>query len=301
MPALDPAKIPLDGPHLIEASAGTGKTYTIATLFVRLVLERELPVDRILVVTFTEAAAAELRDRIRRRLRDTLWLCNESEGSDAAAGDPVLRAILDGRTDRREQDRERLAVAIRTFDEVAISTIHGFCHRVLHDSAFETGVGFDTELVPNQQPPARPVRPRLLGPRNLPRRPDVRRAPAASPGEPQRLDAIGQPRRRHAARTVAALEDAGRRPSRRRPVPRGLRTRPSALASRRRRDPPDAPGPPRAAQDPLPEVRHPRLVSDPHRVLPGAGPRGFAGLRSAREVCQPVVEEVDPQGIRASR
>ena len=125
---LDPHTLPLRGTHLVEASAGTGKTYAIATLFVRLVAELGHPVDRILVVTFTEAAAAELRDRIRRRLREAR--ARTEEGLAA----------------------RRLDLAIRTFDEASISTIHGFCHRVLHDSAFETGVAFDTELVANQQP-----------------------------------------------------------------------------------------------------------------------------------------------------
>ena len=68
---LDPISIPLQGINLIEASAGTGKTYTITTLFIRLILEKNLLVNRILVVTFTEAATEELRDRIRRRLDDT--------------------------------------------------------------------------------------------------------------------------------------------------------------------------------------------------------------------------------------
>jgi exodeoxyribonuclease V beta subunit len=72
MKRLDPLALPLSGTKLIEASAGTGKTYTITTLFLRLLLERGLSVDRILVVTFTNAAAAELRQRIRRRLRETL-------------------------------------------------------------------------------------------------------------------------------------------------------------------------------------------------------------------------------------
>jgi exodeoxyribonuclease V beta subunit len=127
---LDPLAVALRGTHLVEASAGTGKTHAIATLYVRLVAELGHAVDRILVVTFTEAAAAELRDRIRKRLR-------------------AARAALD---DAAALPARRLDLAIRTFDEAAISTIHGFCHRVLHDSAFETGVAFDTELVANQQP-----------------------------------------------------------------------------------------------------------------------------------------------------
>ena len=61
---------PLDGTTLIEASAGTGKTYTLTGLFVRLLLEKNLTVDQILVVTFTDAATEELRERIRKRLSD---------------------------------------------------------------------------------------------------------------------------------------------------------------------------------------------------------------------------------------
>lgn len=144
---LDPLALPLRGPHLIEASAGTGKTYTIATLFVRLVVERDMGVGEILVVTFTEAAAAELRDRIRGRLHDT---------ARALAGegppDPGMATWFARREAHREADLRRVQAALRAFDEAAISTIHGFCHRVLHDAAFETGTAFDTELIANQQP-----------------------------------------------------------------------------------------------------------------------------------------------------
>ncbi len=144
---LDPFGLPLRGPHLIEASAGTGKTYTIATLFVRLVVERGLRVDEILVVTFTEAAAAELRDRIRTRLQDTAAVLRGT-----ASPDPAMAAWFEGRADSRDEDLLRVRGAVRSFDEAAISTIHGFCHRVLHDAAFETGTAFDTELIANQQP-----------------------------------------------------------------------------------------------------------------------------------------------------
>ncbi len=147
MKALDPIAMPLRGPHLIEASAGTGKTYTIATLCVRLVVERGLGVGEILVVTFTEAAAAELRDRIRARLSDTAAVLRGE-----AEADPGMAAWFERRTGTREEDLRRVQAALRGFDEAAISTIHGFCHRVLHDAAFETGTAFDTELIANQQP-----------------------------------------------------------------------------------------------------------------------------------------------------
>ena len=68
MQALDPSTLPLTGQQLIEASAGTGKTYTISSLYLRLILEKHLSIDEILVVTFTQAATEELRERIRQRL-----------------------------------------------------------------------------------------------------------------------------------------------------------------------------------------------------------------------------------------
>ncbi|THB74242.1 MAG: hypothetical protein D3926_22405, partial [Desulfobacteraceae bacterium] len=84
MKVLDPYDIPLNQACLIEASAGTGKTYTIATLYIRLLCEGYIP-DNILVVTFTEAAAAELKIRIRQRLHDCL----------TGRADPDLQAHMD--------------------------------------------------------------------------------------------------------------------------------------------------------------------------------------------------------------
>ncbi|ALC16835.1 DNA helicase/exodeoxyribonuclease V, beta subunit [Desulfuromonas soudanensis] len=139
---------PITGRHLIEASAGTGKTFTIAGLFVRLVLERRLAVKEILVVTFTEAATEELRDRIRRRLREALTALVAGESAD-----PFLGALL-GKIPKTEEDasREVLRQALNAFDEAAIHTIHGFCQRVLSESAFESGSLFDTELVIDERP-----------------------------------------------------------------------------------------------------------------------------------------------------
>ena len=88
MQPLDPLTIPLSGRRLLEASAGTGKTWTLALLFLRLVLERRLGVDQILVVTFTRAATGELRDRIRARVREAL------DALDGATADPQLAALL---------------------------------------------------------------------------------------------------------------------------------------------------------------------------------------------------------------
>ena len=141
---------PLKGTNLIEASAGTGKTYAITGLFLRLVLEKNLPINEILVVTFTEAATEELKDRIRTKLRraiETFKLLNHSTGN---SEDAFLCDLL-----KRAKDPKtalaRLTEGLRDFDKAAIFTIHGFSRRVLHENAFETGSLFDTELVTEQE------------------------------------------------------------------------------------------------------------------------------------------------------
>jgi exodeoxyribonuclease V beta subunit len=144
---LDILEEPLDGFRLIEASAGTGKTHTLADLYLRLVLEGGRTVDRILVVTFTVAATAELRDRIRTRLE----AAREAFLAGAPAGprDDVLAGLL-ARSPERAAAARRLAQAVQGFDEAAILTIHGFCQRVLRESAFESGQPFEAELVPDE-------------------------------------------------------------------------------------------------------------------------------------------------------
>ncbi|VFQ46631.1 exodeoxyribonuclease V subunit beta [Desulfoluna butyratoxydans] len=138
---LDLSATPLSGRNLIEASAGTGKTYTIAALYLRLVVEEKISVDRILVVTFTEAATQELAERIRGRLREALSFL---EG--APHEDPFYATLFSEKEGRGEA-AGRLRAALRNFDEAAIFTIHGFCRRLLSDHAFETGSPLDMELV----------------------------------------------------------------------------------------------------------------------------------------------------------
>ncbi len=148
MKPLEPLGLPLEGLVLIEASAGTGKTYTISTLYLRLLLERGLEVDGILVVTFTQAATEELRDRIRRRVAQALeWLAGDPEAH--RDEDPVLVDLLLALPDR-EATRSTLADALTRMDEAAIHTIHGFCQRVLQDHAFESGAAFEQELIEDE-------------------------------------------------------------------------------------------------------------------------------------------------------
>ncbi len=134
---------PLTGPRLIEASAGTGKTYTIAGLYLRLLLEKKLTVTQILVVTFTEAATQELRGRIRQRLYDALRFV---EGK--CEKDNLAALLQPYRGDRKVM--QQLQDAITRIDEAAVFTIHGFCQRTLVDSAFESGVLFDAEFVTDE-------------------------------------------------------------------------------------------------------------------------------------------------------
>jgi exodeoxyribonuclease V beta subunit len=147
---LDSITIPLCGTNLIEASAGTGKTYAITNLYLRLLLELRLSVSQILVVTYTNAATAELRSRVRRRLRDALAAFDSGGGSGDEFLDRLVRRRLAQGT--LDQDRVQLIVALHGFDEAAIFTIHGFCQRMLQENAFESGVVFDTELISNQGP-----------------------------------------------------------------------------------------------------------------------------------------------------
>jgi exodeoxyribonuclease V beta subunit len=136
---------PLEGTNLIEASAGTGKTYTISGLFLRLVLEKNLSVDQILVVTFTEAATDELKHRIRNQLRRAVQAFSEGCHEETLLNDLVKKG-KDPKVALRH-----LREALRAFDQAAIFTIHGFCRRMLYENAFESGSLFDTELVTDQE------------------------------------------------------------------------------------------------------------------------------------------------------
>ncbi len=151
---------PLAGLNAIEASAGTGKTWTIAALYLRLVLEQALPVERILVVTFTKAATAELRSRIRARLVEARAAVEQvmvggACGADGAAADPLLAELQPRIAPERAQ--ALLTLAIENFDLAAIHTIHGFCQRALAERAFESGQAFDAELMTDDTPLLREV------------------------------------------------------------------------------------------------------------------------------------------------
>ncbi len=121
-------QIPLSGNVLIEASAGSGKTYTLCKLYLRLLLEKQIPIEQLLTVTFTEAATQELKSRIRAELQ---------------------QFIDDNNQQTITEHLELAKKALLNFDEAAIHTIHGFCQRVLTEYAFEFGHEFDRDVVAN--------------------------------------------------------------------------------------------------------------------------------------------------------
>jgi exodeoxyribonuclease V beta subunit len=139
------------GVTLIEASAGTGKTYSITGLILRLILEKQLTIRQILAVTFTEAATEELRDRTRCRLQQAI--------DDLRSGhskDEIIAAFLKKKDQIPNAIRD-LNLALQSFDEAQIFTIHGFCQRMLTDHAFESGARFETALLIDPLPLFREV------------------------------------------------------------------------------------------------------------------------------------------------
>lgn len=152
---LDIPSLPLRGRCLIEASAGTGKTFTLAALYVRLVLGHGgdaafvkplMPPD-ILVVTFTEAATDELKNRIRQRLRDARDVLLGHQQPDSVL-DAIIASLPEGQETRHAL---RLDQAMRMMDDASIFTIHGFCQRMLKRHAFESGTPFQAELLADPQ------------------------------------------------------------------------------------------------------------------------------------------------------
>jgi exodeoxyribonuclease V beta subunit len=138
MAPLDPLRLPLQGIRLIEASAGTGKTWTLAALYLRLVLGHggqppQLPAQ-ILVVTFTRAATAELRERIRERLATAAAAFRGQQEPDA-----FLEQLISEypQPDDRAAAARQLELAAQWMDEAAVHTIHGWCQRMLAQHVFE--------------------------------------------------------------------------------------------------------------------------------------------------------------------
>lgn len=137
---LETSQLNLSGRHLIEASAGTGKTYNITRLYLRFLLEREWTVKQILVMTFTKAATEELRGRIDKVLRETL-----ENWTDLRCSDPFYQA-LPLTPEQEAKAPDRLKAALLELDEAAIYTIHGFCNRALTTQVFASKIPMDLAM-----------------------------------------------------------------------------------------------------------------------------------------------------------
>ncbi|MFC5548974.1 exodeoxyribonuclease V subunit beta [Massilia aerilata] len=158
---LQPLAFPLHGSRLIEASAGTGKTWTIAALYLRLVLghggetgfTRPLLPPEILVMTFTRAATRELSNRVRERLVQAAAFFRGELSGDTYVDDPYLEALAGSYEDEaaRLVAAHRLVLAAETMDEAAIFTIDAWCQRMLREHAFDSGSLFDEELVGDER------------------------------------------------------------------------------------------------------------------------------------------------------
>ncbi|MFO0678583.1 MAG: UvrD-helicase domain-containing protein [Polyangiaceae bacterium] len=135
-------EVATDDHGILEASAGTGKTFTLEHLVVDRVLRGGVPLEAMLVVTYTEKATFELRARVRKMFESLL---DESSAGATDArdftADPGTTWVLDAKA------RKRIAASLAKFDTANIFTIHGFCHRVLAELAFERGQRFDEKHV----------------------------------------------------------------------------------------------------------------------------------------------------------
>ena len=159
---LDALTFPLHGSRLIEASAGTGKTFTLAALYLRLVLGHgqratdseensgfvtALTPPQILVVTFTRAATAELRDRIRLRLVEAATAFRAGNTADEL----LSRLLQDYSKNEYPACAGILERAAQWMDEAAVFTIHSWCQRMLSEHAFDSGMGFAEQLSDDNQ------------------------------------------------------------------------------------------------------------------------------------------------------
>ncbi len=138
---------PLTEPTLLEASAGTGKTFSIKHLVLRLIVELDMPINKLLVVTFTKAATAELASRIRAHIGETLGYLTGIYGREDV--DPLVVRQVDiwrGGLVTDEEAVARLRNSLARFDDASISTIHSFCQKMLSEHVFTSSGSFETEL-----------------------------------------------------------------------------------------------------------------------------------------------------------
>jgi exodeoxyribonuclease V beta subunit len=153
LPALDWRRMPLQGRILIEASAGTGKTWNIGLIYLRLLLEHELRVEQILVTTFTDAAAQELRERLRRRLIEAERLLNAAAPEPTEDDDSLQNYLFSLCVDKasRQLVLRKIQLARTDLDRAPVSTIHALCQRIQRDYPLESGAAFANDKLFDEQ------------------------------------------------------------------------------------------------------------------------------------------------------
>ena len=143
----DVLNVSLAGENLIEAAAGTGKTYSIAIMVLRWILSTNHPIDSVLAVTFTNYATAELKERILNFLEKGLVFFEKPEN----CSDATVKKVCSRITDKNEAIA-KLKKAVNDFDTASIFTIHGFCQKLIREHAFELGIDFKMELSEDADP-----------------------------------------------------------------------------------------------------------------------------------------------------
>ena len=143
----DVLKVNLAGENLIEAAAGTGKTYSVAIMVLRWILNTDHPIDSVLAVTYTNYATDELKERILNFLEKGLEFFKKPEDCKDDTIKEVCSAISD-----KDKAAAKLKKAINDFDTASIFTIHGFCYRIIQEHAFELGTDFKMELSKDADP-----------------------------------------------------------------------------------------------------------------------------------------------------
>ena len=143
----DALQVHLEGSNLVQASAGTGKTYSISVLVLRMIIEDEIPVNEILMVTFTNAAVAELEERVRYFILEAHRYAHDHSTETKEISQIIDKAIQN--TSKKEV-RQILTNTLLLLDEIQIFTINSFCQNMLTEYAFETGQLFSSQILADQ-------------------------------------------------------------------------------------------------------------------------------------------------------
>lgn len=145
---------PIVGRYLIEASAGTGKTYSLEHLVLRFVVELGVSIDRILIVTFTNAATAEIKERVRTLLQRMAKALTQMKQTEDAQVEDFLKDKTEAKMVRNwiSEDKdplEMIARALDSFDDASVQTIHSFCQKMLTEYNFTRGGSYDVTYGPD--------------------------------------------------------------------------------------------------------------------------------------------------------